>query len=84
MILQGDCIESMKTLKNESVHCCVTSPPYYGLRDYGEDKQIGNEARLSEYIQNIVDVFQEVKRVLRNDGTCWINVGDKYNKIKTG
>lgn len=132
MILQGDCIESMRTLEAGSVHCCVTSPPYYGLRDYGTaeweggdhdcdhierlargdsgesregfhgstitheqaiqykhtcpkcgakrvDLQIGLEPTMKEYIAKMVEVFREVRRVLRDDGTLWLNLGDSYS-----
>jgi len=68
-ILPGNCIDTLKTLPNCSVNCCVTSPPYYGLRDYGIDNQIGLEKTPDKYIQKLVDVFREVKRVLRDDGT---------------
>jgi DNA modification methylase len=131
-VLQGDCREVLKTLADESVDCCVTSPPYYGLRDYGtgkwiggdpncphkgkpfairahinenctggndiknqqvyepfkkvcplcgairEDKQIGLEETAEEYIKNLVEVFREVRRVLKDDGTLWVNIGDSY------
>jgi DNA modification methylase len=128
MILQGNCLEVLKTLEPESVNMCITSPPYYGLRDYGtavwsggdencdhkqpyhrgktaqvgnqlneadakqyeevcekcgavkqEDNQIGLEQTPTEYINKLCDVFDEVKRVLRNDGSCWINLGDSYS-----
>ena len=62
-----------------SVHCCVTSPPYWGLRDYGNDGQLGLESTPGEYVANIVDVFREVRRCLRDDGTLWLNLGDSYN-----
>lgn len=78
-IYTGDCIESMKTMPDQSVNMCVTSPPYYGLRDYGVDGQIGLESDLDEYISKMVVVFQEVRRVLRDDGTVWLNIGDSYN-----
>ena len=130
-VLLGDCLEVLKTLPDESVDCCVTSPPYYGLRDYGtgtwvggdpncphkrmskyspntatghaqeelignvgdaiyktvcplcgavrEDKQIGLEETPEEYIDKLTAVFHEVKRVLKNDGTLWLNIGDSYN-----
>ena len=71
-------METLKTLPDESVDCCVTSPPYYGLRDYGCDGQIGLEGTPDEYIQRLVDVFREVKRVLKDDGTLWLNIGDSY------
>lgn len=74
----GDALEILKQLPAESVHCCVTSPPYYGLRDYGVDGQIGLEQTPDEYISKMVEVFREVRRVLRSDGTCWINIGDSY------
>jgi len=77
-IIQGDCIEGMRTLANESVHCVVTSPPYFGLRDYGVDGQIGLEESPEEYVAKMVDVFREVRRILRNDGTLWLNLGDSY------
>jgi DNA modification methylase len=77
-IIQGDCIEGMRTLADESVHCVVTSPPYYGLRDYGVDGQIGLEESPDAYVAKMVDVFREVHRILRNDGTVWLNLGDSY------
>lgn len=77
-ILVGDCIEMMRTLPEESVHTCVTSPPYFGLRDYGVDGQIGLEETPAEFIARLVEVFREVRRVLRADGTAWVNMGDSY------
>lgn len=77
-ILVGDCIEMMRTLPDQSVHTCITSPPYFGLRDYGVDGQIGLEASPREFIESLVAVFREVHRVLRNDGTLWVNLGDSY------
>lgn len=79
MIHQGDCLEVLKTLPDASVHCCVTSPPYYGLRDYGVPGQIGLEPTPEEYVSRLVDVFREVRRVLRDDGAMWLNLGDSYN-----
>lgn len=76
--LQGDCRETLKTLPDCSVHCCVTSPPYFGLRDYGHDGQIGLEQTPEAYVAELVAVFREVKRVLRDDGTLWLNLGDSY------
>ena len=78
-ILQGDVLEQLKTLPDESVHCCVTSPPYWGLRDYGVPGQLGLEKTPEEYIARMVGIFSEVKRVLRDDGTLWLNMGDSYN-----
>ena len=74
----GDCLEVLKTLPDESVHCCVTSPPYYALRDYGMEEQIGREATPKEYISRLTEVFTEVRRVLRSDGTLWLNIADTY------
>ena len=65
-------------LPDASVHMCVTSPPYWGLRDYGLETGIGLEPTLGEWVQNIVAVMREVRRVLRDDGTCWLNLGDAY------
>lgn len=77
-ILCGDAAEVLKTLPPESVNMCVTSPPYYGLRDYGEQGQIGIEQSPEEYIARLVKVFDEVYRVLSKDGTLWLNIGDSY------
>lgn len=77
-IRQGDAISVLKTLEAESVHTCVTSPPYWALRDYGVEGQLGLEATPEAYIKSMVEVFREVKRVLRSDGTIWVNIGDSY------
>jgi len=77
-ILIGDALEQLRTLPDESVHCCVTSPPYWGLRDYGEPGQLGLESTPEEYVANMVEVFREVRRVLRVDGTLWLNLGSSY------
>ena len=77
-ILTGDALEQLKTLPDQSVNCFVTSPPYYNLRDYGVDGQIGLERAPEEYIQKLVEVFREARRVLRDDGTLWINIADSY------
>lgn len=79
-LLQGDALEQLKTLPAESIHCCVTSPPYWNLRDYGVDGQLGLEPTPDEYVAKMVEVFREVKRVLRKDGTLWLNLGDCYAK----
>jgi DNA modification methylase len=76
--MQGDCVEVLKTLPDQSVQMCVTSPPYYGLRDYGVDGQIGLEETPEAYVEKMVAVFREVKRVLKDYGTAWINLGDSY------
>ena len=79
-ILHGDCLDQLKTLDDQSIHTCITSPPYWGLRDYGNDDQLGLESSPDEYINNMVAVFREVKRVLRDDGTLWLNLGDTYGR----
>ena len=77
-ILVGDCRETLRDVKAGSVHCAVTSPPYFGLRDYGHDSQIGLESTPHEFVDELVKVFAEVHRVLRDDGTLWVNMGDSY------
>jgi len=77
-LLTGDSREVLRLLDAESVQCCITSPPYWGLRDYEHPAQIGAEPSPEDYIQNLVEVFREVRRLLRNDGTVWLNVGDGY------
>jgi DNA modification methylase len=77
-ILTGDCLETLATLPAESAQCCVTSPPYFGLRDYGVAGQIGLEATPAAYASRLVEVFREVRRVLRPDGVLWLNLGDSY------
>ena len=79
MIHVGDCLETLRTLPNRSVQTCVTSPPYWGLRDYGVAGQLGLEKTPEEYVAKMVDVFREVRRVLRDDGTLWLNLGDSYS-----
>lgn len=77
-ILQGDSLAKIKELPAESINCVMTSPPYWALRDYGVEGQLGLEPTFQGYINNLCDIFDEVKRVLRNDGTCWVNIGDTY------
>ncbi len=77
-ILTGDCRDVLKTLPAKSVHCVATSPPYFGLRDYGVGGQIGLEESPDAFVAAIVAAFTEVRRVLRDDGTCWLNLGDSY------
>jgi len=83
-LLQGDCLQQLATLPAASVQCCVTSPPYWGLRDYGTARQLGLEATPDEYVANMVAVFRAVRRVLRDDGTLWLNLGDSYAQAKAG
>jgi DNA modification methylase len=77
-ILIGDCREKLRELPDASVNCCVTSPPYFGLRDYGVDGQMGLEPTPDEFVAGMVEVFRDVRRVLRDDGTLWLNIGDSY------
>lgn len=77
-ILVGECRVVLAMLAEQSIQCCVTSPPYYGLRDYGVDGQIGLEPTPDEYVAELVAVFRDVWRVLRDDGTLWLNIGDSY------
>jgi DNA modification methylase len=80
----GDCLDVLRTLDDASVHCVVTSPPYFNLRDYGVDGQIGLEPTPDEYAARMVGVFREVRRVLRHDGTLWLNLGDSYASGEIG
>lgn len=77
-ILTGDWIERLREMPDESAQMCVTSPPYFGLRDYKIAGQIGLEATPAAYVEKLVKGFSEVRRVLRNDGTLWLNLGDSY------
>jgi len=79
----GDCLESLRGMPDCSVQCCVTSPPYFGLRDYGVDGQIGLETTPDEYVAKLVAVFREVRRVLADDGVCFVNLGDSYAANRT-
>jgi site-specific DNA-methyltransferase (adenine-specific) len=81
-LIEGDCRASLRTLPAESVQTCVTSPPYFGLRDYGHDGQIGLETTPDEFVAALVAVFREVRRVLKDDGTLWLNLGDSYGSSK--
>jgi DNA modification methylase len=78
VILNGDALEMLKQVPDKSIHCCVTSPPYWGLRDYGVENQLGQEETPQEYVKKLVAIFREVWRVLRDDGTLWVNLGDTY------
>ena len=86
-ILTGDCRDVLKTLPDQSVHCCITSPPYWGLRSYlpadhpDKPHEIGSEPTLQEWVDTMVAVFREVRRVLRDDGTLWLNLGDSYSAV---
>ena len=78
VIYNMDCLDALRLLPDNSIHCCVTSPPYYGLRDYGMDGQIGREQTPGQYIKRLTTVFNELLRVLRPDGTFWLNIADTY------
>lgn len=77
-IICADALDGLKTIESESVDMCVTSPPYYGLRDYGVNGQIGIEQTPEAYIARLTEIFSEVRRVLKKDGTLWVNIGDSY------
>jgi site-specific DNA-methyltransferase (adenine-specific) len=84
MIIVGNALDKLKELEDESIDCIITSPPYWSLRDYQTAGQIGLEPTIKEYIQNLIKVFNEAKRVLKKDGTCWVNISDTYSGDKTG
>jgi site-specific DNA-methyltransferase (adenine-specific) len=83
-IVVGDCLASLRAMADQSVNTCVTSPPYFGLRDYGHAGQIGLEQTPDEFVAKLVEVFREVRRVLRDDGTLWLNLGDSYAAQRSG
>lgn len=79
-ILLGDALSTLRELPSEICRCCITSPPYWGLRDYGVElrHQIGAESDVTDYLRNVTEIFQEVFRILTPDGTLWLNLGDSY------
>ena len=81
-IINSDVIDALKGLPDNSIDCCVTSPPYFGLRDYGVEGQIGLEKTPEEYIAKLTAVFRHVRRILKPEGTLWLNIGDSYNGYK--
>jgi DNA modification methylase len=83
-IIIADALAGLRQIESGTVDCCVTSPPYYGLRDYGVGGQIGLEKTPEEYVNKLVEVFKEVKRTLKDDGTLWLNIGDSYASVHTG
>lgn len=83
-LLVGDALDRLRELPDASVQTCVTSPPYWGLRDYGVEGQIGLEATPQEFLGRLVEVFREVRRVLKPDGTAWVNLGDAYASAGRG
>lgn len=80
-IYNEDCLEGLRKLPDECVDCCVTSPPYWGLRDYGENGQLGQEKHFSKFVERLVAIFSEVQRVLKPTGTCFVNLGDTYGTV---
>ena len=84
IILNGDTRSLIKELPNEFYHSCITSPPYWGKRDYGYDGQIGAEEKLNDYIKDLVEIFREIRKKLRKDGTLWLNLGDSYTSGNRG
>lgn len=83
-IIAGDALEKLKDLPDESIDCVITSPPYWALRDYGADRQLGQEPDFLEYVANLCNIFDEVKRVLKPAGTLWVNIGDTYSTVSGG
>jgi len=77
-VINGDAVAVLRELASDSIDCCVTSPPYFGLRDYGMSNQIGRERSVDAYVESVVSVFREVRRVLKNNGTLWLNLNDTY------
>lgn len=84
MIMQGDSLMVLRTLKSESVDCVITSPPYWQLRSYGVDGELGQEPKFEQFVDSLVTIFDEVKRVLKKEGTCFVNIGDTYSGNKEG
>lgn len=84
VIFNEDCLIGLHKLPDNSVDCCISSPPYWGLRDYGVDGQIGNENEFTGFINKLVEIYQEVYRVLKPEGTCYVNLGDTFNGTKVG
>ena len=84
VLYPGDCLATLRTLPAGVARCCVTSPPYFGLRDYGVPGQIGLESSPTEFVARLVEVFREVRRVLADDGTLWLNLGDSYVSAPQG
>lgn len=83
-IINGNSLEVLKTIPDNSIDCCITSPPYWGLRDYGHDEQLGSEKHFKDFVNNLCNVFDEVKRVLKPSGTCFVNLGDTFSSDTKG
>lgn len=84
VIIEGDCLTVLPTMEDNSVDCVVTSPPYWNLRDYGVSGQVGLEDDPQDYVDTMVRIFREIRRILKNTGTCWVNLGDTYANNGTG
>ena len=84
MLLNGDCLNSLKSVDSNIIQTVVTSPPYWGLRDYDNENQLGQEDTPEEFVSKLVDIFTEIKRILKEDGTVWVNIGDTYFGAKGG
>lgn len=78
-LIHGNSLDKLRELGSDSIDCCITSPPYFGLRDYKVDGQLGLEPTFQEYITKLVEVFDQVKRVLKHSGSCWVVIGDSYD-----
>jgi site-specific DNA-methyltransferase (adenine-specific) len=83
-IINGNSLEVLKTIPDNSIDCCITSPPYWGLRDYGHEEQLGSEKHFKDFVNNLCNVFDEVQRVLKPTGTCFVNLGDTYGTQSGG
>ena len=83
-IINGNSLEVLKTIPDNSIDCCITSPPYWGLRDYGHEEQLGSEKHFKDFVNNLCNVFDEVKRVLKPTGTCFVNLGDTFSSDTKG
>jgi DNA modification methylase len=83
-IILSDCLTGIKQMPDSSVDCCISSPPYWGLRDYGVDGQVGNEQDFKEFVKKLIELYSEIQRVLKPTGTCFVNLGDTYNGTKQG
>jgi DNA modification methylase len=83
-IILSDCLEGIKQMPDSSVDCCISSPPYWGLRDYGVDGQVGNETDFKEFVSKLIELYSEIQRVMKPTGTCFVNLGDTYNGTKQG
>ena len=84
MLIIGDCLSSISKIESSSIQSVITSPPYWGLRNYDDENQLGQEDTPEEFVSKLVGIFREIKRVLKEDGTVWVNIGDTYFGAKGG